>query len=71
MQTATFVSNSAGPANYGSSHTEERWVVFLNGGHSPYSTRGRATAIVDIFSGAPLYKASYTPPTGSTDTRPH
>src|SRR3989442_14415756 len=35
-------TDTAGPANYGSLHTEERWVVFLNGGHSAYSTRGRA-----------------------------
>ena len=63
-------SDTAGPANYGSAHTEERWVVFLNGGHGPYNTRGRAAAMLDVYTGAPLYKASYTPPTSSSDTRP-
>src|SRR5256712_6504605 len=26
--------------------------------------------MLDVYTGAPLYKASYTPPTGATDTRP-
>ena len=40
-------------------HTEERWVAFLNGGHSPWNTRGRAIAMVDVFTGAPIFKAGY------------
>ncbi|TMB27986.1 MAG: hypothetical protein E6J61_19095, partial [Deltaproteobacteria bacterium] len=39
--------------------TEERWVVFLNGGHSPFNTRGRALAMLDVYSGDPIYKATY------------
>src|SRR5262249_35511838 len=52
-------SNTAGPANYGFDHTEERYAVFLNGGHSPYLNRGRAAALIDVYSGAPLYLAKY------------
>ena len=61
LQTA----NTAGPANYGYPHTEERWVTFLNGGHSAFNTRGRAAAMLDVFTGQPLFKAAYNP--GSTD----
>ena len=43
---------------YGST-TEERWAVFLNGGHDPYGTRGRVAALVDAWSGAPIFKAQY------------
>src|SRR5207248_1164807 len=52
-------SNTAGPTNYGYPHTEERWVAFLNGGHGPFNNRGRAAALVDVFTGSPLFKATY------------
>lgn len=58
-------SNTAGQANYGYPHTEERWVTFLNGGHSPFNTRGRAAALVDVYTGQPLFKAAFNP--ASTD----
>jgi type IV pilus assembly protein PilY1 len=54
-------TNVAGQPNYGYSHTEERWAVFVNGGHSPYDNRGRAAAILDVYSGAPLFLAKYNP----------
>ncbi|HUJ27503.1 MAG TPA: hypothetical protein VLW85_15870 [Myxococcales bacterium] len=54
-------SNSAGQPNYGVDHTEERWAVFLNGGHSPYNTRGRGAALLDVYTGAPLFEALYNP----------
>lgn len=41
--------------------SEERWVVFLNGGHDPYGTRGRIASLVDVWTGAPLFKAQYDP----------
>jgi type IV pilus assembly protein PilY1 len=59
-------SNTAGKANYGYAHTEERWAVFVNGGHSPYNNRGRAAAILDVYTGAPLFVAKYNP--SSTDS---
>ena len=52
-------TNTAGPANYGFDHTEERYVVFVNGGHSPFLNRGRAAALLDVYTGAPLYVAKY------------
>ena len=54
-------TNAAGPANYGVPHTEERWSVFLNGGHSPYNARGRAIALVDVYTGVPLFEQIYNP----------
>ena len=60
-------SNTAGPSNYGSAHTEERWAVFLNGGHDPYNNRGRAAAMLDVYTGVPLFKATYNPSAASTD----
>jgi type IV pilus assembly protein PilY1 len=55
---------STGPSNYGYPHTEERWVAFLNGGHDAYDTRGRAAAIVDAYTGSPLFVAKYNPTSG-------
>ena len=52
-------SDTAGRANYGFDHTEERYAVFLNGGHSPYMNRGRLAALLDVYSGAPLFLAKY------------
>jgi type IV pilus assembly protein PilY1 len=52
-------TNVAGKPNYGYGHTEERWSVFVNGGHSPYFNRGRAAAILDVFTGTPLFLAKY------------
>ncbi|MGZ6126495.1 MAG: hypothetical protein ACXWLR_16115, partial [Myxococcales bacterium] len=60
-------SNTAGPANYGVDHTEERYAVFLNGGHSPYMNRGRIASILDVYTGAPLFVASYKPSAASGD----
>jgi type IV pilus assembly protein PilY1 len=60
-------SNTAGPANYNVDHTEERYAVFLNGGHSPYMNRGRIASILDAWTGAPLFSASYNPSAASTD----
>jgi type IV pilus assembly protein PilY1 len=54
-------SNTAGLANRGVAHTEERWAVFLNGGHSPYMTRGRIVSLLDVWTGAPLFTARYNP----------
>jgi len=54
-------SNTAGPANYGFDHTEERYAVFLNGGHSPYMNRGRLAALLDVYTGVPLFLAKYDP----------
>jgi type IV pilus assembly protein PilY1 len=59
------LQSNVGPSNYGYTHTEERWIAFLNGGHDPYDTRGRAAAIVDVYTGRPLFVANYNP--GSTD----
>jgi len=59
-------SNTAGPANYGFDHTEERYAVFLNGGHSPFLNRGRAAALIDVYSGAPLYLAKYDTSVGAS-----
>ncbi len=53
--------NTAGLPNYGVDHTEERYAVFLNGGHGPYQTRGRGAAIVDVYTGNPLFVAKYNP----------
>ena len=39
--------------------TEERYVAFLNGGHDPYNGRGRGVAMLDAWTGSPLFKASY------------
>jgi type IV pilus assembly protein PilY1 len=52
--------DSTGQSNYGDT-TEERWAVFLNGGHGPYNTRGRALAMLDVFTGSPLFVANYNP----------
>jgi type IV pilus assembly protein PilY1 len=41
--------------------TEERWAVFLNGGTDAFQTRGRTVALVDVWSGEPLFKAGYDP----------
>ncbi|MGZ6123443.1 MAG: hypothetical protein ACXWLR_00695 [Myxococcales bacterium] len=60
-------SNTAGPANYGFDHTEERYAVFLNGGHSPYQNRGRIASILDAYTGAPLFVGSYNPAAADTD----
>jgi type IV pilus assembly protein PilY1 len=60
-------TNSAGQANYGVAHTEERYGVFLNGGHSPYQNRGRAVALLDAFTGVPLFLASYQPSADDAD----
>jgi type IV pilus assembly protein PilY1 len=54
-------NNAAGPTNYGVAHTEERWVVMLNGGHDPFGDRGRTVAMLDAYTGTPLFKASYNP----------
>jgi len=54
-------SNVAGRPNYGYTHTEERWAVFVNGGHSPYLNRGRAAALLDVYTGVPLFLAKYKP----------
>ncbi len=60
-------NNAAGPANYGATHTEERYAVFLNGGHSPYQNRGRIASLLDVWTGAPLFVASYNPAGADTD----
>jgi len=60
-------SNTLGPANYGFDHTEERYAVFLNGGHSPYMNRGRIAALLDVWTGNPLFLASYNPSAASSD----
>jgi type IV pilus assembly protein PilY1 len=60
------LQSTVGPSNYGYAHTEERWVAFLNGGHDPYNTRGRAAAIVDVYTGSSLFVANYNP--GSSDS---
>ena len=60
-------TNTAGPANYSFPHTEERYAVFLNGGHSPYLNRGRAAAVLDAYTGTPLFRASYNPAAADTD----
>jgi len=52
-------TDTAGPPNYGHPHTQERWAVFLNGGHDPFNNRGRAAAILDVYTGVPLFKATY------------
>ena len=52
--------NPNGQTRYGNK-TEERWVAFLNGGHNAFNTRGRAAAMVDVFTGKPLFKAAYNP----------
>jgi type IV pilus assembly protein PilY1 len=54
-------NNVAGPTNYGVTHTEERWAVMLNGGHDPYGDRGRMVAMLDAYTGTPLFKAAYNP----------
>ncbi|HEY6910618.1 MAG TPA: hypothetical protein VI356_14670 [Myxococcales bacterium] len=54
-------SNTAGLPNRGVAHTEERWAVFLNGGHSPYMTRGRIASLLDVWTGTPLFVAKYNP----------
>ncbi|HTO96843.1 MAG TPA: hypothetical protein VMK66_07335, partial [Myxococcales bacterium] len=54
-------TNVAGQPNYGYGHTEERWAVFINGGHSPYNNRGRAAALLDVYTGSPLFIARYKP----------
>jgi type IV pilus assembly protein PilY1 len=54
-------SNTAGLPNRGVAHTEERWAVFLNGGHSPYMTRGRIVSLLDVWTGTPLFSARYNP----------
>ena len=54
-------SNPLGPPNYNVAHTEERWAVFLNGGHSPFNTRGRGVAMLDVYTGKPLFEQNYTP----------
>jgi type IV pilus assembly protein PilY1 len=54
------LQNPAGQSNYGVK-TEERWVAFLNGGHSAFDDRGRATAMVDVWTGKPLFVANYNP----------
>jgi type IV pilus assembly protein PilY1 len=53
------LQSTVGPTNYSYAHTEERWVAFLNGGHDPYNTRGRAAAIVDVYTGRPLFVANF------------
>ena len=60
-------TNTAGPANYTADHTEERYAVFLNGGHSPYFNRGRIFSLLDVYTGAPLFVASYNPAAASGD----
>jgi type IV pilus assembly protein PilY1 len=56
----TGLALTAGPPNYGSLHTAERWIAFLNGGHSPFGNRGRAAALVDAFTGSALFLAKYS-----------
>jgi len=58
-------SNAAGLPNRGVAHTEERWAVFLNGGHSPYMTRGRAVSLLDVWTGKPLFTAKYNASPGN------
>ncbi len=60
-------SNPAGKPNYGADHTEERYAVFLNGGHSPFFTRGRIAALLDVYTGAPLFEATYNPSAADGD----
>jgi len=55
------LKNTAGKIQRGTDNVEERWVAFLNGGHSPWNTRGRALAMVDVYTGKPVFKATYDP----------
>jgi type IV pilus assembly protein PilY1 len=59
LQTSDTNGPKRTPGTTAFDHTEERWVVFLNGGHSPWNTRGRALAMLDVFTGVPLFKATY------------
>jgi type IV pilus assembly protein PilY1 len=47
--------------------TEERWSVFLNGGHDPYNLRGRQAALLDVWTGAPLFRAGFNPGSSGPD----
>jgi type IV pilus assembly protein PilY1 len=55
------IKGDAGIRRRGVDNTQEVWVAFLNGGHSPWNTRGRALAMVDVFTGKPIFKATYNP----------
>ncbi|MFL5394713.1 MAG: hypothetical protein ACJ79G_17940, partial [Myxococcales bacterium] len=59
LQTTDLAGPKRAPGSNSFDHTEERWVVFLNGGHSPWNTRGRALAMLDVFTGKPLFKMTY------------
>ena len=52
------LQKTGGITRYGVA-TEERYVAVLNGGHDPYNGRGRAVAMLDAWTGVPLYKAAY------------
>ncbi|HYV67291.1 MAG TPA: hypothetical protein VE964_13700, partial [Myxococcales bacterium] len=54
-------SNTAGQLRYGVTHTEERYVIMLNGGHDAFGDRGRMVAVLDAYTGQPLFKANYNP----------
>ena len=60
-------NNSAGPSNYNFAHTEERYAVFVNGGHSPYMNRGRVAALLDAYTGQPLFLTAYNPSAAAGD----
>jgi type IV pilus assembly protein PilY1 len=47
---------------------EERWVVMLNGGHSPDLSRGRGVYMVDAWSGNTLWSAEARPGPATGDS---
>ena len=59
-------ASAAGVTRYGLK-TEERWAVFLNGGHDPYNLRGRQVALLDVWTGAPLFRAGFNPGSSGPD----
>ncbi len=60
------VASPTGPLTVDGKKAREDWAVFLNGGYDPSLMRGSALDVLDVWTGAPLWRFDRTSPNGAT-----